>query len=74
MEHGQKTKSESFADGSTLEWLSREDDHFHSDHFQDKQIPVDESFVTQCCPGIVLSSQVVNGMQGKPKVEAKAFW
>jgi hypothetical protein len=45
-----------------------------SDHFQDKQIPVDESFVTQCCPGIVLSSQVVNGMQGKPKVEAKAFW
>ncbi len=23
---------------------------------------------------VVLSSQVVNGMQGKPKVEAKAFW
>ena len=23
---------------------------------------------------VVLSSQVVNGMQGKPRVEAKAFW
>jgi hypothetical protein len=23
---------------------------------------------------VVLSSQVVNGIQGKPKVEAKTFW
>jgi hypothetical protein len=23
---------------------------------------------------VVLSSQVVNGLQGKPKVEAKTFW